>query len=54
MSTRARASRVWAAKRVAEKALSTSCVLDLPQYDRAAFQKWMGDAFGDDGRAHGD
>ena len=44
----------FAAKRVAEKALRHACVLDLPQYDRAAFQKWMGDAFGDARSAHGD
>ena len=44
----------FAAKRVAEKALRHACVLDLPQYDRAAFQKWLGDAFGDSSSAHGD
>ena len=44
----------FAAKRVAEKALGHACVLDLPQYDRLAFQKWMGDAFGEARSAHGD
>ena len=51
---RAGSREYFAAKRVAEKALRHACVLDLPQYDRAAFQKWMGDAFGDARSAHGD